>query len=376
MSNVTPASFKAGPITTNTLASKKYVIFHFIILWLSLIPDFFLITHFFYRFEENYYWILIMFPLQLGLWYLIFVMCAIIWSWLFFKIVNFIHRPTEGYFHRDPKDPDFRYWSLRAVIKKLPLWLSHNFPFPWLDILVFKLFGNNVPITTSLFDAWVDAEFLEIDKKTTIGQGSVIMSSMITPELLIIKRVRIGKNCVIGSHSVISPGTVIGDNVILGAFSCTAVDQVLESNWVYTGNPAQKYRENIFREHDNLTAEQRAMKKGYLDIIKELPEGPEVHDRKIDKLIRKSAEKQQAAEKSVGKAKYYITRSEFGHLRERLRAEKFEIRAEKRRFESDEAIEKAKQLIMKKREDTKKKEEKKAKETKKETDPLDMKVKE
>ncbi len=64
---------------------------------------------------------------------------------------------------------------------------------------------------------------------------------MITRDSLIIKRVRIGKNCIIGAHSVLSPGTIMEDNVVLGALSLTNLDQHLEANWIYMGRPAVKF---------------------------------------------------------------------------------------------------------------------------------------
>ena len=347
MSHITPASFKGGPVTTNAVAANRYILIYILLFWLSLLPDFFLITHFFYKFEMNFVWIFIMFPLQIFIWYILFVLGAIFWSWLVHRVVIALHRPREGIFPRDRKNVDYRYWTIRAVIMKFPLWVCHTFPFPWIDILVFKMFGNNVPLRTPMFDAWIDSEFIEIDQNSTIGQGSVVMSSMITTEFLIIKRVKIGKNCVVGGHAVISPGTVMPDNVVLGAFSATSYGQVLEPNWVYMGNPATKYRENKFREKDGLSAKDRAKTKGYIDLAEKLPEGVVVSkSRKVDRMIRKSARKERKAAKAEGKAQYHHTKAEFSHLREKLKAERQERIAEKKRFQSEMAMLKAKMAVL------------------------------
>lgn len=53
-----------------------------------------------------------------------------------------------------------------------------------------------------------------------------------------IGRVDIGKNCFIGSGSIVLCGTRIGDNVIVGAGSIVTKD--LDSDCVYAGNPARK----------------------------------------------------------------------------------------------------------------------------------------
>lgn len=56
----------------------------------------------------------------------------------------------------------------------------------------------------------------------------------------IIKEVRIGNNVMIGMGSIIMPGVVIEDNVIVGSHS--VVTKRLESGYVYAGIPAKKIK--------------------------------------------------------------------------------------------------------------------------------------
>ena len=358
MSSTIPASYKVGPTTTNALSSNRYLIIYIFIIWFSFIPDFFLIL--FLVSIMNFDWILfITFPIILIVLYMLFILSALFFSWIALKFVNLFHYPKEGVFLRTMKDKDYRAWIKRAVIRKFPIWLCHNVPFPWVDILAFKVFGNHVKFTTPLYDAWVDSEFLEIGKGSTIGQGAVIMTSMITTEFLIIKRVKIGKNCLIGGHSVVAPGTILQDNVLLGALSSTQVSQELESGWVYMGSPAQKYRESKFREEDELTAEERAKIKGYKEIIEEFPEDVELKGRRVVHYIHKSAKKDLGALKSLEKAETRRIKAEKYQRRYELRAEKHEMRADKKQFQSDLAKEKAKQILIKKDEKDKHRTEKK-----------------
>ena len=358
MSSTIPASYKVGPTTTNTLSANRYLIIYIFIIWFSIIPDFFLIL--FLISIMKFDWILfITFPIILIVVYMLFILSALFFSWLALKFVNLFHFPKEGVFPKTLKNKDYRAWIKRAVIRKFPIWLCHNVPFPWVDVLAFKVFGNHVKFTTPLYDAWVDSEFLEIGKGTTIGQGAVIMTSMITTEFLIIKRVIIGKNCLVGGHSVISPGTILHDNVLLGALSSTQVSQELESGWVYIGSPAQKYRENKFREEDELTSEERAKIKGYKEIVEEFPEDVELKGRRVVHLIHKSAKKDLGALKSLEKAEHRRIKGEKYQRRSELRAEKHEMKADKKQFQSGLAKEKAKQLLIKKDEREKHKIEKK-----------------
>ena len=137
MSSTIPASLKAGPTTTNTLTANRYLIIYIFIIWFSLIPDFFLIYFLISIMKFN--WIFfITFPIILFVIYMLFILSALFFSWLALKVVNFFHFPKEGVFPKTIKNKDYRAWIKRAVIKKFPIWLCHNFPFPWVDVLAFK----------------------------------------------------------------------------------------------------------------------------------------------------------------------------------------------------------------------------------------------
>ena len=87
-------------------------------------------------------------------------------------------------------------------------------------------------------------------KKILIGQGAVVMSSMILGNYLIIKKVVIDDYSVIGGHSTISPGTVVGKDTVLGALGITSFNQILEKGWIYFGFPAVKLKPNKYAEMD------------------------------------------------------------------------------------------------------------------------------
>jgi carbonic anhydrase/acetyltransferase-like protein (isoleucine patch superfamily) len=163
-------------------------------------------------------------------------------------IVNTFHKPREGVFLREKNDKDYRYWSLRNTMKKWPTWLSHKFPFPFLDNICFKMFGVKTKFSNSLFEGWVDTEFMEFGKNVVVGQGAILQSSLIVGNLLIIRKTIIEENVRIGAHVIIMPGTHIGKNCIINTWSSTLVGQELEEGWIYNGYPAKKFKKNRFFE--------------------------------------------------------------------------------------------------------------------------------
>ncbi|MFW9947865.1 MAG: hypothetical protein ACFFDX_13660 [Candidatus Odinarchaeota archaeon] len=195
-------------------------------------------------------WILTMFllPFWLFILYFIFIFGIAIFSKAFLLIVNMVHRPREGVFRAEKGDQDFEFWRLRIELKKLALWLMNNSPLPWIVMWGFRWFGVRIDFSSHLQDAWVDTDFIEFGRNVTIGQGTVVMSSMVVGKYLIIKKVIFGDHTVAGGVSNIAPGTFLGDDSVTGAFTNTNFNQFIEPGWIYVGLPAMKYKPNKFAE--------------------------------------------------------------------------------------------------------------------------------
>jgi len=110
------------------------------------------------------------------------------------------------------------------------------------------MFGIKTNYTNSLFEGWVDTEFIKFGKNVVVGQGAIVQSSIIFGNLFIIRKTIIEDNVMIGSQSVVMPGTYMKKNSILGGHSMTIVGQKLEENFIYLGAPAKKFKKNVFYE--------------------------------------------------------------------------------------------------------------------------------
>ncbi|MHA1804059.1 MAG: DapH/DapD/GlmU-related protein [Promethearchaeota archaeon] len=243
-----PSSLRVGPFVSNVLVKKRYLIFHFLNLWFSFLPPILVFWVYWQLFWDQvrpvHFYIYL--PILIFFLYLTLAASALVFAKLLLIIVNAIHPPKEGVFLRDPSDKDYRYWSLRNVIKKWPFWICHRFPFPFLDNIAFKMFGVKTKFSNSLFEGWVDTEFMEIGKNVVVGQGAVVMSALIIGNFLIIRKTVIEDNVRIGAHAIVLPGTHIGKNCVLNTWSTTIVGQELEAGWIYNGGPAKKFKKNYF----------------------------------------------------------------------------------------------------------------------------------
>ena len=98
-----------------------------------------------------------------------------------------------------------------------------------------------------VFDA-NDYSLISIGDATTISSEVVFLThdysiskglKMIDPELSgrFLKPIRVGSNCFVGMRTILLPGTVLGNNVIVGAGAI--VKGVFPDNVVIGGNPAR-----------------------------------------------------------------------------------------------------------------------------------------
>ena len=227
----------------------KFLIFYIPILWfgsLLVISCFFgiiILT------PNSHQWIiLLLLPVLLfGMWYT-FIFGCILFTKLFLVLINLIHKPKEGIFMAEEGDKDYEFWRLRTELKKLGVWLLNNCPLPWSDTWAFRWFGVKIDFSSHLTDAWVDVDFIKFGRKVTVGQGAVVMSSMIVGKYLIIKEVVFDDYVVVGGVSTIAPGTIIGKDTVIGALSSTNYKQLLEQGWIYFGIPGIKLKKNKFAE--------------------------------------------------------------------------------------------------------------------------------
>lgn len=108
----------------------------------------------------------------------------------------------------------------------------------FLRLLGAKL-GKNVQINSKYV---FDATLLEIGDNTVIGGGAIIIGHIVERGMLKLRKVKIGKNVTIGSHSTIMPGCEIGDNAIIGASAVLLKGTKVEPRDIYFGVPAESVR--------------------------------------------------------------------------------------------------------------------------------------
>ncbi len=243
-------------VTTSAISKigYKFLGFYIPILWISgymAIAVFFDVSLGVVELIGPDGWILTMFliPVWLFVLYFIFVFGIAMFTKAFLIIINMIHKPKEGVFRAEEGDQDYEFWRLRVELKKLVFWFMNNGPLSWIIMWGFRWMNIHVDFSSHMQDAWSDGGFIEFGRNVTVGQGAVVMSSMVVGKYLIIKKVVLGDHTVVGGLSHVTPGTRLGKESVLGAFSATIPNQLLEERWIYLGPQfARKLKPNKYAE--------------------------------------------------------------------------------------------------------------------------------
>lgn len=182
---------------------------------------------------EWYFWLLL--PLSIYGNIFLFAVSIFIFSAVIFKLLNKLHPPREGVFEKGSKD--WKYMHRRFWIAYFPIWLARALPLPWADIFVYRLFGVHIGKNVVAYEGYIDPEFVDIGDFTMTSINICIFSHLIYHDKLIIKRVKIGNECIVGPQTIITPGTIMHDRAVLGANSYTDIGQELKSDLIHVGIP-------------------------------------------------------------------------------------------------------------------------------------------
>ena len=184
---------------------------------------------------------ILLFSLILVIDYLLLVF-SLLFSSAFFINVFHLKYDKEGEYRKTLDDKmAFKFTAYFALY--YPVYkLINLFSLPPIKSFYLRLVGAKIGKNVFLAgEEWLDPCLLEIGDNSMIGGRAMILGH-IAEEKLILKKTKIGKNCLIGGETFIMPGVVIEDNVVLGAKSFVPKNARLKKGKVYAGIPAKELK--------------------------------------------------------------------------------------------------------------------------------------
>jgi hypothetical protein len=252
-----PTSIKlANPNFLDAKVRRRYFVSYLLQIWVSAVPFFLTLAWWFVPAAWE------SFPAARDLWpmptwihaaltpfaFLAAFYGTLLWSLAVARVrlgyLKLRCRPREGVFFRDIRDRDYRYWNLRNYARLFPSWLAASVPWAWgKAFFAMRALGATVGKGCVVWDCWVSQEFIEIGDNVKIGQGSCVLSWWLEGEHMVVKKVVLGDNVVVGPRVTLMPGNVVGANTIVSASSVSRPFLELEPDSVYGGIDMHKIRD-------------------------------------------------------------------------------------------------------------------------------------
>ena len=192
----------------------------------------------FISFNEMWHLLLLPFIIYIGifltLWYQLLISGLIIHV---FKI-----RYEPGVYDYNFKNKTAFRWRVVHILYTPMRKMLEIFPMGRMKNRYYRLLGMKIGENTLVGGTIMDPCLTEIGDNCTIGLYAVIYAHIHVYEdnKLILKRIKIGNNCIIGAGAYIMPGAVLQDNVKLATGSVVLTDQVLKKDKIYGGIPAKE----------------------------------------------------------------------------------------------------------------------------------------
>ena len=184
-----------------------------------------------------------------GLWQQTLWVCLAVGAGYFvfgFSLV-FLAASLRWVFRLDPKEGEYPLaslgmlrWYISNALQFLVWTTFGDFllmtPFA---ALFYRLMGAKLGLNVQINSKYcADLSLLEIGDNAVIGGHATVIAHSFEARGLLLKKVRIGRNAIIGLNAIILPGVDVGDRAVVGAGVFVPKDTKIEPASVYLGNRA------------------------------------------------------------------------------------------------------------------------------------------
>lgn len=225
------------PVWTNFFSIIPSLIFI-----VGLIPTviFLYILHYFHYFSFTTMWHFVLFP------FLAFFGALFLFVTEMFVtggIIRFFHINYQpGIYEYSLRDKNARRWILIVILYTPFRKLLEVIPLGRTKQTYFRLLGMKIGNNSLVGGVIKDPCLTKFGDNVTMGEYAIIYGHIHTMqyETIMMDRVRVGNNCVIGAGAIIMPGAVLEDDVIVAAGAVVTKGQILLKGLTYGGVPAKE----------------------------------------------------------------------------------------------------------------------------------------
>ncbi len=190
------------------------------------------------------YWF---FPnLPIFLWIALSPFFFIVAKWSFniilLRIVRAMLKPMEeGDHEMDFRNINFRNWLLNTSLLTLVIAFWGMFPLGQAGLAHYMMKTLGAKLGRGAAASLItDPQLLEMGDGSYAGWGAIIASHAMEGKRLCLRKVKIGRNVLIGGYTIVFPGAEIGDEAVIGAMSFVPKNAKIPPRTVWAGIPARQ----------------------------------------------------------------------------------------------------------------------------------------
>ncbi len=166
-----------------------------------------------------------------------FIMGTTIFTKIFLAYYDRKAEIPEGYY--EVTDPRAKLFKLKYLLRLFGLRLFDGTPFKLANIFALKLWGNvELGKNVKIADATVDPQYIEIGDYSNIASFTRIHTHYFINGKLFIKKVKIGKNVLVGAYTHIKPGVEIADGSVTAVGAWFRKNRKCKRPALWLGKPA------------------------------------------------------------------------------------------------------------------------------------------
>jgi len=177
---------------------------------------------------------------------IIFYLLMLCWTFAVLKVIRVLFPIKEGIYSYSDAPQTCYVWNLHAFlcITNLSLhYINGLLPPPMRKLFYMALGANMGPGIISIGGRLVDPHLITIEESAMIGDDVLLTPHAYArtgTDILILGKIVIKKNAIIGAKSMILPGVTVGENSMVNAMSLVAMNTKIPPNQIWGGNPAVK----------------------------------------------------------------------------------------------------------------------------------------
>jgi hypothetical protein len=212
-----------------------------LILIIGLIPTviYLYILHLFHYFSFSTIWHFILFPFLAFFGALLLFITEMLITGGIVRLFHVTYQP--GTYEYSLRDRNARKWILIVIIYTPFRKLLEIFPLGGTKRTYFRLLGMKIGHNSLVGGVIKDPCLTEFGDNVTMGEYAIIYCHIhnMQHETIMMDRVRIGNNCVIGAGAIIMPGAVLEEDAVVASGAVVTKGQVLTKGGTYGGVPAK-----------------------------------------------------------------------------------------------------------------------------------------